>query len=137
MCGEALKVLFVASKAEAFAERPLLLGRWFDANTVQEMFSLPFADIIIIANLYLLCLALAEEQGSATPEIVFVHTERGKLAKLYCPGPSRHTSPSLKVAGLLYGNLQSFTSLVNPGKRHCWLLSLSTACCLLELFHMC
>lgn len=38
MCGEALKVLFVASKTEAFAERPLLLGRWFDANTVQEMF---------------------------------------------------------------------------------------------------
>lgn len=99
----------------------------------KKCFALPFADIMIIAHLYSLCLVFAEEQGSAMPEMVPVHTERHPG-----PGPSRHPAihPQASAAGLLYGNLQSFTSLVSPGKRHCWLLSLGTACCLLELSHV-
>lgn len=58
----------------------------------KKCFALPFADIIIIGHLYLLCLAFAEEQGSAMPEMVSVHTERGQLGMLHSSGPSRHTA---------------------------------------------
>lgn len=58
----------------------------------KKCFALPFAEIMITADLYLLCLVFAEEQGSAMPEMVPVHSERGQLRKLHCPGRSRHSA---------------------------------------------
>lgn len=71
----------------------------------KKCFALPFADIMIIAHLYLLCLAFAEEQGSAMPEMVPAHIERGAAGKVTLPRSFQtycHTSSNLSSRAALW-----------------------------------